>query len=269
MKRLRAFAFCVATLLAAGIDCKAGLRSPGEYCGVVVFDRWDGCTLYSGVYVMYVSEKTKEGLRQYAGEAVKIDAKEVWQRKNPGDGLIGKFNFLGPAPESSELTEMEGVVLESSIAARQDGKPVASMTIWNKRAKPATFYSSMLALTLLTRRDAAERSWSVSDGPSFALITRNCFFVNGSDPCWENKGVYMGVPYSWSIGRENALPHDFILAPGERKRIDILLDIPDGDYDFLCGYGGGVHEGKCLASNLSAFDVKGGKAEIVEIKGRK
>ena len=96
MKRLSLALACgLAILSGTGVVCEAGIRSTGKYCGVAVFDRWDGCTLYSGAYVMYVSEKTKEGLRKYAGQAVAIDAKEVDQPHNPGDGLIGKFEYLG------------------------------------------------------------------------------------------------------------------------------------------------------------------------------
>jgi hypothetical protein len=40
-------------LLSSGfvITAHAGLRGPGKYCGVVVFDRWDTCFLLSGPYI--------------------------------------------------------------------------------------------------------------------------------------------------------------------------------------------------------------------------
>ena len=47
--------------------CLAGERGSGKYSGVVIFDRWGGCTLYSGIYVMYISEGVKEQLRPEAG----------------------------------------------------------------------------------------------------------------------------------------------------------------------------------------------------------
>jgi hypothetical protein len=56
--------------LCLSLPCRAGLRGPGKYCGVVVFDRWDSCTLYSGVFLMYISEGEKEKLRRYSGLAV-------------------------------------------------------------------------------------------------------------------------------------------------------------------------------------------------------
>jgi len=41
----------------------AGLRGPGKYYGVVVFDRWDTCFLLSGPYITYISESVKNELR--------------------------------------------------------------------------------------------------------------------------------------------------------------------------------------------------------------
>jgi len=64
------------------------------------------------------------------------------------------------------------------------------------------------------------------------------------------------------------LPYRFTVAPGGEKRIDVLFNLPDGQYDFLFGYGGGVHDEMCLASNLSAFDMEDGKARIVRIQDR-
>ena len=59
------------------------------------------CTLYSGTYVMYVSEKVRRGLRPYAGQAIRIDAKEVFQPMNPGDGRIGSSSTLDPLPTAN------------------------------------------------------------------------------------------------------------------------------------------------------------------------
>ena len=71
-------------------------------------------------------------------------------------------------------------------------------------------------------------------------------------------------PFSWTIGEKNALPSYMELAPGQTKVITMTFTLPDGEYDFLCGYGGGVHESACLASNLSAFNVTKGKAIMVQ-----
>ena len=60
----------ILALVFSAFPCFGGIRSPGKYSGVVVFDRWDGCTLYSGIYVMYISEKTKDGLRPFEGQLI-------------------------------------------------------------------------------------------------------------------------------------------------------------------------------------------------------
>jgi hypothetical protein len=268
MKRWAMCATCCLGVLLCAVLCEAGIRAPGKHCGVVIFDRWDGCTLYSGIYVMYVSERAKEALRKHAGQPVQIDAKEVHQPINPGDGRIGEFEYLGAAPEKRNWVKLKGISLESSVKVGEDGKAIATITVQNKGKEPAKLFSQELALTLLMKRAVSKSSWSVSDGPSFALITRQSFEIGSSSPRWQGKGIAGGKPYSWSIGKENALPHDFTLAPKQKKQIDVQFDLPDGQYDFLCGYGGGVHEGRCLASNLTAFDVEDGKAKPVEVKNR-
>lgn len=268
MKRWTIGAICCLGFLLCAVLCHAGIRAPGKYSGVVIFDRWDGCTLYSGIYVMYVSEKVKDGLRKYAEQAIQIGAKEVYQPMNPGDGRIDKFEYIGAAPENRNWVKLEGISLESSVKVREDGKPVATITVQNKGKDSVKLFSQELALTLLTKRAVSERSRSVSDGPSFALITRQSFEIGSSTPRWQGKGIAESKPYSWTIGKENALPHDFTLAPKEKKEITVQFDLPDGQYDFLCGYGGGTHGGNCLASNLSAFDVENGKAKVVDVKNR-
>jgi hypothetical protein len=38
-------------------------------------------------------------------------------------------------------------------------------------------------------------------------------------------------------------------------KVRIVFHIPPGKYQFLFGYGGGVHEEKSMASNPVSFDV--------------
>ncbi len=264
MKRFPALAaVTVLGLLGIGLFSNGGERGPGKYSGVVTFDRWDGCTLYSGTYVMYVSEKVKHGLRPYAGQAVQIDAKEVSQPQNPGDGLIGKFTYLGPAPEprTRNWVKVHGLRLSSSVRAGADGKAIASIVLENGDTEPTRILSGEWALTLLRKCESSRHSAEPFDGPSYALITRQNFEIGGSEPRWQGSGlVEKGGKYSWTIDKENALPHDFWLAANTKKTIEVKLDLPDGQYDFLSGYGGGVHQDKCVASNLSGFDIKDGKA---------
>jgi len=55
---------------AAAPTLLAGIRGPGEYNGVVIYDRWDNCYLFSGVYLMYISDPVKELLRPYQGKSI-------------------------------------------------------------------------------------------------------------------------------------------------------------------------------------------------------
>ena len=70
-------------------------RSPGSYQGTVVFDRWDGCYLYSGVYLHYVAEKVKGPLRPHSGKLVQLDVTDIRQPINPGDGRITSYSLSG------------------------------------------------------------------------------------------------------------------------------------------------------------------------------
>ena len=49
-----------------------------------------------------------------------------------------------------------------------------------------------------------------------------------------------------------------MLAPQKKKTFEVRLDLPDGHYDFISGYGGGANEVESIASNLCAFDIEGG-----------
>ena len=226
----------------------AGIRGGGQYAGTVVFDRWDGCTLYSGMYVMYISEEVKEQLRPYAQKPVLINATDVFQPMNPGDGLIKAFEYLGPAPDKQEDgVTLKGITLNNRIACIKGQKPAVEMQIINKGSGPVDVHSSHLALTLLTKQTKTTRApLTPADGPSVAWVTRQSFWL-GDEARWQG-----GI---WTIGEENALPRILKLAPGESWSITVLFDLPRGEYDFLSGYGGGVHAGKCLTGNRVGFDV--------------
>ena len=113
----------------------AGIRGPVKYSGRVIFDRWGGCTLYSGVYVMYISEEVKEKLRPYANEAVEINATEVFQPMNPGDGLIKAFDSIeyqsGSGNQSYGVT-LGRIELKNLIACKEGQKPAVLMQVINR-----------------------------------------------------------------------------------------------------------------------------------------
>src|SRR5215472_16176797 len=91
-----------------------GERGPGKYSGIVIFDHWDTCYLYSGNYLMYISDGKKEILRPFQGKSIEIDAEEVFQPINPGDGLITRFKIVGPAPTKEDLPTIDGLKLTAN-----------------------------------------------------------------------------------------------------------------------------------------------------------
>lgn len=212
-------------ILVFGIQLSAvgGERGPGKYSGVVVFDRWDSCTLYGGISVMYVSKSIKETLRPYAGQCIQIDASEVFQPRNPGDGLINSCRYLGPATkEHKRWVKLDGLRLISRVHAGDDQKPVARITIANTGKDSVEILPGELALTLLTQGKPDE--WTPYDDASMALITRQSFLIGSEEPRWKGR--------HWTIGEENALSTRFELAAGTKKHIDIHFDLPGGEYEY-------------------------------------
>jgi hypothetical protein len=262
MKKV-ASAFLVSLLLIS--DSLAGIRGPGKYSGVVIFDRWDTCFIYSGVYLMYVSESTKSPLRKYQNHSMRINALEVYQPMNPGDGRIGKYRILGQARTKRAYIQVEGLKLAVTANFRDDGLPNFKLQIQNGSKKKIELHSSELALTMLRKKAGEEAPFDPSDGASYAMITRNSF----RDSRWQGTSNSLNDGATWSIGEKNALPDQFYLEPGQSRVIAITFRLPVGEYDFLCGYGGGVHEDKSIASNKVAFDVnEQGRATMVSVAGR-
>jgi hypothetical protein len=249
---------CVGLIPLLALVARAGERGPGKYCGTVIYDRWGGCTLYSGIYVMYLSEAVKEKVRAHAGKSVEIDAKQVDQPQNPGDGLIKQLAFVGPAPPTQNWVALEDLSLRVAPALADDGRPRLSISLQNTGAKEVEVFCGEFAPTLLTKRAGKQIGGEPADGPSFAMITRLSFRVGAEA---RTSGRWWGI--------DAALPHKFMLQPQERRVVTITFELPEGEYDFLAGYGGGVHAGKGIASNLVAFDVSAkGKAKHVKVKGR-
>jgi hypothetical protein len=230
--------------------CMAGLRGPGKYCGVAIFDRWGSCTLYSGIYLTYVSEAVKEQLRPHAGQCVQIDATKVDQPQNPGDALIREFTFLGPAPDLPEWQSPQGLRLTVRPTFERRQSASAIIRVENISEQPRTLYMNSLAPTLLRKKEPA-KYWGPADGPSDAAITREAFWLDGPRMRGGND------TWQWTVTKPRTLPQSVALQPGESFEIAVKLKLPAGEYDLLAGYGGGVHEGQCGASNLLGFDVDG------------
>lgn len=241
-------ALAAALLATAPTPAVAGLRWLGKYTGVVLFDRWDACTLYSGIYVMYVSEQVKAGLRPYAGQAVQLDATDVSQPINPGDGLIRAFRVLGDAPDTDDwLGPVAGLGLATDLRF-VGGRAEVRLTVRNDSDRAVTVHADHLAPTLLARA-APPGFLACHDGPSVAVLTRCELFNQPFGTC-----VRSGRRLYWRVtsGPVRGLTP---LAPGQRMVTAMLLNAPPGEYQFLFGYGGGCQETRCVASNLVSFDV--------------
>lgn len=267
-RRRLAVPFClfVAALLVFAVLARAGLRGPGKYCGVVIFDRWGTCFLLSGHYITYISESVKNDLRSYAGKAMQIDASSVDQPRNPGDALIRKYTILGPAPDTHQWATLDGLELIAKSDFGPYGNSTFLLEIRNTGSSPISINRQNMGPTLLAAIADAEPLalpdifsrklprplFAPSDGPSMAVITR-LGFVNL--PSWIT--TIDGVTRSWSYTIDSCDPpsESLALAPGESMQARITFHIPPGQYQFLFGYGGGVHEEKSLASNAISFDL--------------
>lgn len=248
LSTLLAFAFGFA-LVAYG-----GIRGPGTYCGVVVFDRWDTCFLLSGHFVMYVSESVKNVLRSYKGEAVQVDAFEVFQPTNPGDGLIRAYKIMGPAPDTHQLARLDGLELLAESDFSSQDTPSFVLRIRNIGNETLRIVHSEIGPTLLTRKPACEFGpFGPSDGDSVAVITR-VSPSNSPGQTWCKVGS-SNFSVGFAVDPQTQLPERFELLPQQSVSTKITFQAPPGQYQFLFGYGGGVHEEKSLASNAISFDV--------------
>lgn len=229
----------------------AGLRGPGKYDGVVIFDRWGGCFLFSGVYLMYISEDVKDELKQYEGQAVEIEALEVFQPINPGDGLIRRLRVLGPAEAKQRGYTVQGAKLESQPVTVNASGVTLSLTITNEGRATARILSSKIGFALLSKK--IQGVSTPSDGPSMAVITRTDLSLGkGTFQLGTAGKIYS---YSYSIADDLKLPESFELAPHQSRSTRITFQLPAGHYQFLAGYGGGVHESGSIVSNPVSIDL--------------
>lgn len=245
-----------------------GFMEPGKYNGVVIFDRWGACYLYNGIYLMPISEKVKDSLRDYKGKAVLIDAQEVFQPINPGDGLIKKLVVLGPAaePDVTQLgkpPKLEGLELRvaSNFSVRNPDQLI--IQLHNEGAVPLEIKMDALAPTLLAKKRGPKCFNEPSDGPSNAAFTRwdiaHLFSRQGL-------GRWCGTPRTIKLVLAPGTAHSRILEldPGQSIEIRLLFELSPGEYDFLAGYGGAGYEARNLASNQIDFDVdQAGKAHLI------
>jgi len=223
-----------------------------EYSGVVMFDRWDSCFLISGT-VTYISRAAKEALRPYNGVAIQIHAHEIKQHSNPGDVLIQSFDILGPAPDTHRYGVLDGLELMAEPNFSSGGNPAFFIQIRNTARNTAVIMSSSIVPILLGPSPRSPYT-PPTDEVSVAIVTRGNMLT--SPFIWRS---YDGKSGERSAGYtvDSATPplERFQLAPGESRKFRIRLSIPEGQYQFLFGYGGGFNDERSLVSNSISFNV--------------
>jgi hypothetical protein len=249
--------------LTAHFSCfvlKASIRGPGKYSGVVIFDRWDTCLLLSGVYITYISKDVKENLRAYKNQAVQIDASEATQPMKPGDGSIRRFTILGPAPETIHDGVIDAVRIEVQSDFVHDRTIVFSIKIENSGKTP--FRSIPMRSAPPSSVPEFNRPFSsAADGGSMAWITRATLLQPTS---WSATVQGRSFSAAYSPDPSTILPEHFNLAPRASKRVKVTFALPPGPYEFLVGFGGGVHKGEPIASNAITFHVEADGTPVLD-----
>jgi hypothetical protein len=232
------------------ITAHAGLRGPGKYSGVIVFDRWDTCLLLSGHFITYISDGVKNKLRPFKGKAMEIDALEVSQAENPGDALVRNYKIIGPAADNHRWVSLDGLELLAKTDFGTEGTANFLIELRNSGNKAVDVNTSEFGPTLLGLNRNVP--FGASDGKSVAWITR-AGLLNPTSWKSENDGVKISAGFL--IDPKTRPPERFQLAPGESVQVRVTFQVPPGQYQFIVGYGGGVHEEKSLASNTISFDL--------------
>ena len=224
----------------------ASIRAPGKYNGVVFFDRWNNCYLFSGVYLMYISDAIKDTLRPYWGKSMEIDAKEVYQPMNPGDGLIKNLAVNGESIENPRTPSILGIDLRANIS-KVGNRVKATIEIRNRGPNDALVDPSELGFAVI----AHEKPLFIcpSDGTSCAVITG----VDAASPGGKTRVGHQ--TWAWKPDGNGRSVNPFSLNVGDLRTMSLVLDLPKGSYEFVAGYGGGVHAGPCIASNSVPFDI--------------
>ena len=276
---------------------RAERMSPGKYTGTVVFDRWDACILYSGIYFLYVSESQKEKLRPFAGQPVSIDATKIRQFSNPGDTCVTELECLGPPPSSQYRERDKALKVHSRVFAGDAGKPMLAVTLENTGDTPIPISSDEIAPLILKRAwpdskyywgpihhpfadrkrlsitlGSFRKSWPrpqhyrVSDGTSLVVQDGNSLLSMQKQSHDRRMPRNEDWPDYW-IEKEFFLPDRFQLLPGEKRTVEVQLYLPFGEYDLISGYGD-AFASVATTSNLVAFDIVDGRFAPVDVPGR-
>jgi hypothetical protein len=248
---------------------------PGEYNGVVFFDRWDGCHLFTGVATLEISESAKEALRPYRGKAVLIDAQKIEQPMNPGIGLVTKLKVLGPAksirrPSIQPPTGIEDLSLRLVPSFSEQGPGAQDrhaeffIELRNTGKLPRMIDTRALGPMLVTKKRDIW-CWNPADGPSYSILSQwNVALMHGGPfraSCAVNG---KGAEFQASLPPGFSLSTTFELEAGKSVEIPIRIEVPEGEFELLAGYGGDF-DAPSIASNAVEFDVdRSGRAHLTE-----
>ena len=260
-------AIAINLLFVISTTVHAGMRGSGKYSGVVIFDRWDTCFLLSGPYMTYISEAVKEQLRPYAGRAIQIEVAEIDQPMNPGDGLVKSYVILGEAPDNPSDAIANKIEIETEPAFEGKSAPMFDITVRNISLERVSVSPSELGPTLLGMNRGI--IFSASDGKSVAWITRADLALHGPDQAaassWSSTVDGKTVAYAKYITVQPCGFKDRVeLAAYEAVSCRVRIDVPTGGYQFMAGYGGGVHAWKSIVSNSISFNVDAAGVASVE-----
>lgn len=242
----RLIATCI-ILSAATPSVHSEILAPGEYPGIVVFDRWDSCLLSNGPYIMWVSEGIKDRMRPFEGRLLNVNAKAVNQPINPGDGCITKFG----SPWSTSPPETDpSFRLSVTPEFKPSGPATLLVSLENTSNVDVDGYSEIGFTLLMKKPDRPDfvSSFSPSDGPAFALISRQSLIEGNGPESFD--GVTESIGYTRRM--TNRLPRRLTLAPGMKHTVRVELSLPPGEFEFLAGSRG---SGQWAVTNRVPFDV--------------
>lgn len=269
---LKKHATFMAVILLSATAALAGIRGPGKYSGAVVFDRWDTCYIYDGVWLMYVAEKEKGRLREYEGRHVEVYAKEVVQPANPGDGRIMEFDLLSASGPETGTPRHKALSITAEPLFEPGRRPRFALAVENRGGEDLKVRQASITPTLLGEKDEFD-DFSPSDGKSEARITR-CgldlakLFRKERSVTFTKPGgqeATLTKRYAFEVEDAQSLPEDILIPAGRTARVVIALEVPPGTYDFLFGCDIGILESRRIASNIVSFQAaEGGVTTLLD-----
>lgn len=253
----------------------------GEHNAVIAFDHWDGCYLYVDGHLMPVSERIKNSLRVLAGKPLRVQIKDV---EIGGRGIISKINLLGPSGDPAFATEtglpiFDGLTLSIDSAFSPDHPDALMVLIVNHGNSDVMFDFRALTPTLLTKKDG-QCLVEQSDGRSYAALTgydvltlEQSEWVRSRCEMTGNVDRQMRFSVGGAKLPRTDIPQDFVstlrsgvvLPPRFIAYVDFTFQLPEGEYEFLAGYRGGLHANRPLLTRPLAFYIdENGKAHEIQ-----